>query len=151
KGNRLEGLSQIGIEAEGGISKIVIPLGLRSMLTDAVTTCSIQSRTSGGSEDASTTPFGGAPSFMLSLPIAVRTEVLAVIYADDSGDVKEHPSARQRKVKFAQLVLWHAVPRLPRLLRAEQARDTLRDDAMSVLGRIQAMYESDAQAGLGGD
>ena len=57
------------------------------------------------------------------MPVAVGRKALAVIYADDSGQSSNEAEAAtpERKAKFAQLLLWQAIPRLPKLLNEGKA------------------------------
>lgn len=115
-GSRLEGQQQIGFTFKQDISKIVIPLGTDSLLARAVTSCRIQGASAGELSDTSRTLLGGKPGFVLVMPIAIRRKALAVIYADDSGQPPNEFATPERKAKFAQLLLWQAIPRLPKLL-----------------------------------
>ena len=85
------------------------------------------------------------------MPIAVSDEVLAVLYADDSGRPVGEAFAPQNQVKFAQLLLWHAVPRLPRLVREERERAELQDYAVHLVQQVQETYEADLKAGRKGE
>ena len=101
--NHLEILRQLGFDSDRDMSKVAIPLGIESLLTDAVTTGRIQSLAGPELADNSRPLFGGSPSFILVLPIAVGDEVLAVVYADDSDPVPDRPilPAEPRQVRAA--------------------------------------------------
>jgi len=107
------------------LPKIDVLASENSAVGDALLTRLVQSRS--GQEataDASRQIFGGSPSFLLALPVSVHGEVLAVIYVDDFGqDADVDVVVAQRRVKYAQLVLWHAVPRLPRFVKARQTTE----------------------------
>ena len=120
-GSRLEGQQQLGFTFKQDISKIVIPLGTDSLLARAVTSCRIQGASAGELSDSSRTLVGGKPSFVLVMPIAMRRKALALIYADDSGQPLNELATPERKAKFAQLLLWQAIPRLPKLLNPGKA------------------------------
>jgi chromosome segregation ATPase len=120
-GNRLEGRHQVGFAFEHDISKIVVPLGMDSLLARAVKSCRVQSVSASELSDGSRTLFGGAPTSVLVVPIAVRRQAMAVIYADDSGQPQNDVVTPERKAKFAQLLLWQAVPRLPKLMTERKA------------------------------
>jgi hypothetical protein len=149
--NHLEILRQLGFDSDRDMSKVAIPLGIESLLTDAVTTGRIQSLSGPELAENNRPLFGGAPSFILVLPIAVGDDVLAVVYADDSDPSRTEPSVPQNQVKFAQLLLWHAVPRLPRLIREERERADVLDYATHLVRQIQESYDADAQTGRQGD
>jgi chromosome segregation ATPase len=149
--NHLEILRQLGFDSDRDMSKVAIPLGIESLLTDAVTTGRIQSLSGPELADNNRPLFGGTPSFILVLPIAVGDQVLAVVYADDSDPARTEPSSPQNHVKFAQLLLWHAVPRLPRLIREERERADLHEYAAHLVQQIQDSYDADGRMGRTGD
>jgi chemotaxis protein histidine kinase CheA len=149
--NHLEILRQLGFDSDRDMSKVAIPLGIESLLTDAVTTGRIQSLAGPELADNNRPLFGGSPSFILVLPIAVGDEVLAVVYADDSDASRIGPSFPQNHVKFAQLLLWHAVPRLPRLIREERERAEVHEYAVHLARQIQDSYDADVKSGRAGE
>ena len=120
-GSRLEGQEQRGFSLKGDVSKVAIPLGTDSLLARAVTSCRIQGASAGELSDSSRKLLGGKPGFVLVMPVAVRRKTLAVIYADDSGSAQTEFATPERKAKFAQLLLWQAIPRLPKLLNEGKA------------------------------
>jgi hypothetical protein len=148
-GNHLEIMRQLGFESDRDMSKVVIPLSMDSLLTEAVTTGRIQSLAGPDLSESTSTLFGGSPSFILVVPIAVADDVLAVVYADDSGN--EGASVPQNQVKFAQLLFWHAVPRLPRLVREERERIEVQEYAVHLVQQLQESYEADVKIGRKGD
>src|SRR6185295_9026192 len=91
-GNHLEGLHQVGFDFKNDISKVVIPMTMDSFLTQAATSGRVQGFVGKELEDTTRTPFGGTPAFVLTLPIAVRGETLAVVYADN-GDQQPRSAA----------------------------------------------------------
>jgi len=108
------------------LSKIdVLANSENSAVGDALLTRLVQSRSGQeAASDAGHKIFGGSPTFMLALPVLVRGEALAVIYVDDFGqDGDVDVVVAQRRVKYAQLVLWHAVPRLPRFVKARETTE----------------------------
>jgi flagellar biosynthesis GTPase FlhF len=141
--NHLEGLHQVGFDFKNDISKVVIPMTMDSFLTQAATSGRVQGFMGRELEDSSRTPFGGKPAFVLTLPIAVRGETLAVVYADN-GDQQPSGGAAQRGVKFAELLLWHAVPMLSKLSVDQEAINEVRNYATLLLTEIENMYDADA-------
>jgi len=141
--NHLEGLHQVGFDFKNDISKVVIPLTMDSFLTQAATSGRVQGFVGKELEDSNRTPFGGSPAFVLTLPIAVRGETLAVVYADN-GDQQPSGGAAQRGVKFAELLLWHAVPMLSKLSVDQEAINEVRKYATLLLTEIENMYDADA-------
>ena len=141
--NHLEGLHQVGFDFKNDISKVVIPMTMDSFLTHAATSGHVQGFVGKELEDSNRTPFGGTPAFVLTLPIAVRGETLAVVYADN-GDQQPSGGAAQRGVKFAELLLWHAVPMLSKLSVDQEAIAEVRKYATLLLTEIENMYDADA-------
>jgi hypothetical protein len=146
-GNRLEGVQHVGFDFDNDMSKVVVPLGMDSMLTHAVRSGRVQGFTAGELTDSSRALFGGSPSFVLVLPIAVAGEILAVLYADDSDQPQIEFATPERKVKFAQILLWHAAPKLPKLVEEWKARAELREYATMLVNEIETMYAADRKAG----
>src|SRR2546425_1289973 len=149
-GNHLEGLHQVGFDFKSDISKVVIPMTMDSLLTQAATSGRAQGFVGSEITENSCTPFGGTPAFVLTLPIAVRGETLAVVYADN-GDQQPSSGAAQRGVKFAELLLWHAVPMLSKLSVDREATAEIRKYATLLLTEIENMYEADASDDTDGE
>jgi hypothetical protein len=145
--NHLEGLHQAGFDFKNDISKVVIPMTMDSLLTQAATSGRVQGYVGSELTENSCAPFGGTPAFVLTLPIAVRGETIAVVYADTA---EQQPSggAAQRGVKFAELLLWHAVPMLSKLSVDQEATAEIRKYAALLLTEIENMYDADASDGL---
>ncbi len=146
-GNRLEGVQHVGFDFDNDMSKVVVPLGMDSMLTHTVRSGRVQGFTAGELTDSSRALFGGSPSFVLVLPIAVAGEILAVLYADDSDQPQIEFATPERKVKFAQILLWHAAPKLLKLVEEWKARAELREYATMLVNEIETMYAADRKAG----
>ena len=149
-GNHLEGLHQVGFDFKSDISKVVIPMTMDSLLTQAATSGRAQGFVGSEITENSCTPFGGTPAFVLTLPIAVRGETLAVVYADN-GDQQPSGGAAQRGVKFAELLLWHAVPMLSKLSVDREATAEVGKYATLLLTEIENMYDADASDDLDGE
>jgi hypothetical protein len=145
--NHLEGLHQAGFDFKNDISKVVIPMTMDSLLTQAATSGRVHGYVGSELTENSCAPFGGTPAFVLTLPIAVRGETIAVVYADTA---EQQPSggAAQRGVKFAELLLWHAVPMLSKLSVDQEATAEIRKYAALLLTEIENMYDADASDGL---
>jgi hypothetical protein len=148
-GNHLEGMHQVGFDFKSDISKVVIPMTMDSLLTQAVSSGRVQGFRGNELTDSSCAPFGGSPAFVLTLPIAVRDETLAVIYAD-TGD-EQAGATPDRGVKFAELLLWHAVPMLAKLSAELESVAELRNYATLLLNEIEYMYTADVTSGTEGD
>ena len=112
--DRLEGTHQLGFTSPP-ISSVVIPLSSASFLTEAVKSGRIQARTASAPQDKAS-PFGGTPGFVLVVPVVLRGKSIALIYADDGGRSMADSRTPEQHVTFAQLLLYIAASRIPRLL-----------------------------------
>jgi hypothetical protein len=142
-GNRLQGVHQVGFDFESDISKVVVPLTRESPLTEAVRSGRVQGLTANELTASSRTLFGGTPGFVLVLPVAICGEIAAVVYADDSDDPEAEYSTPERRVKFAEVLLWHAVPLLARLAIEENTRAELREHAIQLFTDLERAYAAD--------
>jgi hypothetical protein len=143
KGNRLEGGHQIGFEFDNDIAKVVVPLGMDSLLTRAAST-GMTERIENG-EGPAAAPFGGHPGSALAIPIVVNGETTAVIYGEDPGA----PDATQAAVsaRFAAALCQHATAQLMRRTNELRTMAELRAYAASLLEEIEQMYDADVIAG----
>jgi hypothetical protein len=123
-GDRLEGAQQLGFTSPP-IASVTIPLSNASFLTEAVKSGRVQGRTANALAGKSS-PFGGTPGFVLVVPIVLRGQSIAVIYADDAGQSTTDFTTPEQRVKFAQLLLYLAVSRMPRLLTQASPQDVAR-------------------------
>jgi len=152
KGNRLEGAHQIGFDLTNDIGKVMIPLGLDSLLTRAVTSGRTERLSGEALGDTSGLPFGGSPTFALAMPIVVDGESIAIVYADDFAEPRiEARGADEVKLKFAEALRHHTVALLMRLTSELKAMAELRAYAGSLLTEIEQMYHSDVSAGKEGE
>ena len=142
-GNRLQGVHQVGFDFESDISKIVVPLARESPLTEAVRSGRVQGLTANELTASTRTLFGGTPGFVLVLPVAICGEIGAVVYADDSDDPEAEYSTPERRVKFAEVLLWHAVPLLARLSIEENTRAELREYSIQLFTDLERAYAAD--------
>src|SRR5206468_21728 len=142
-GNRLQGVHQVGFDFESDISRIVVPLARESPLTEAVRSGRVQGLTANELTASTRTLFGGAPGFVLVLPVAICGEIGAVVYADDSDDPEAEYSTPERRVKFAEVLLWHAVPLLARLSIEENTRAELREYSIQLFTDLERAYAAD--------
>jgi hypothetical protein len=146
-GNQLEGVRQIGLDFDGDISTVSIPLTVGSHLTHSVTSGCVEGFLAGELPEGRRLPFSGTPNFVLTLPIVVRREPLAVIYADDADRVHSEAFSPDRSVKFAQILLWQAIPMLTRLSTDLVALTELRQYATMLVNEIEHIYNADAATG----
>lgn len=147
KGNRLEGETQVGFDSKTDISKVVLPLGMDSLLSRAAS--SGRPEYLAGSElTNSKMPWAGAPTYALALPVMVNGEPLAILYADNTGDVGESGAAAlELKARFADALVRHGVTILTRLASELRALAELRTYATSLVSEIEQMYCADHEAG----
>lgn len=150
--NRVEGMHQVGFDFKSDISKIVMPLtkDSESLLMHAVTSGRVQGHAGRQLTEASCAPFGGNPAFVLTVPVTVRGKTVAVIYAD-TGEQPPNEVAPERGVKFAELLLWHAVPMLSKLMAEVEAATDVRNYAKLLLDEVEEMYANDIEANVAGD
>jgi hypothetical protein len=122
RGSVLECVSHAGFEFEGHVTKVVIPTGIDSLLTRALSSRRIQSFLAQSGDDAPPgAPFGGTPSCALALPIVLGDAAVAVIYADDSDQLEFAAVPAPLLVKFAELVWQHSTLVLQRATAAKKA------------------------------
>jgi chemotaxis protein histidine kinase CheA len=150
-GNRLEGRRQTGFDFGSDISKVAVPLTKGSALAEAVRSGRVQGLTAAELTDGNRKLFGGSPSFVLILPVAVGKEIHAVIYADNSDQPKAQIAATKRGVHFAEILLWHAIPLIGRLAAEEQALGELREYSTQLLSDLENVYNGDVSAGHKGE
>jgi hypothetical protein len=149
KGNRLEGQEQLGFDSKTDIGKVLMPIGMDSLMTRAAGSSRIERLTGDELEDSSRGLFGGSPSCALALPIVVHGETLAIVYADDSGRAESErtEAALEMKTRFADALLQHAVALLMRLTTELRTLAELRTYATALLSELEEMYVSDVSAG----
>jgi hypothetical protein len=146
-GNQVEGVRQIGLDFDGDISTVSIPLTVGSHLTHSVTSGCVEGFLATELPEGRRLPFSGSPNFVLTLPVVVRGEPLAVIYADDADRVHSEAFSPDRSVKFAQILLWQAIPLLTRLSTDLVALTELRQYATMLVNEIEHIYNADAATG----
>lgn len=153
KGNHLEGEHQIGIDLPADVGKVVMPLGMDSLLTRAASSGDLMRLTGGDLADSSRAPFAGTPTCALALPLVVNGETLAVVYADDSGQAESDraPIELERSARVADALRQHAVALLTRLTGELKMLAELRAYADLLVKEMEQMYNADVAAGQTGD
>jgi hypothetical protein len=149
KSNHLQGEHQIGFDTNTDISKVMIPLGMDSVLTRATGSGVIERLSAAELADSSRAPFSGTATCAIALPVVVNDETLAVVYADDSGASSgdKRADATHLRVQFADAVLQHSIALLTRMKDELKKLADLRAYAASLLKEIEAMYVADADGG----
>lgn len=141
KGNHLEGEIAAGLDESVDVNKIVIPLGMRSVITRAVTSRRLEHATK-EQIDESRSPFAGSPASALAAPLVFEGEVLAVAYADsDTVFTDAHGP-------FADVLVRHANAVLTGLAQQLKAARQLRDYARLLLHEAETMFNADADANV---
>jgi hypothetical protein len=139
--HRLEVSRHTGFDGHD-MSKVVVPLTMQSPLTRAVKDGKVQGLTARELTETTRALVGGSPNFVLVLPVPIRGQVRAVVYADDSSHAEG--VSPERLVKFAEILLWHTVPLLTRLALEEEALAEFREYAASIVSDLESVYVADA-------
>jgi ElaB/YqjD/DUF883 family membrane-anchored ribosome-binding protein len=139
--HRLEVTRHTGFDGHN-MSKVVVPLTTQSPLTKAVKDGKVQGLTAREMTETTRAIVGGSPNFVLVLPVPICGQVRAVVYADDSGQ-PDAPSP-ERRVRFAEILLWHTVPLLTRIALDEEALAEFREYAASIVNDLESVYIADA-------
>lgn len=152
KGKRLEGEHQAGFDETTDVTKLVIPLGVDSLLTRVVSTRAPECVIGGASGSRTVAPFTGTPSHAVGLPIILQDETLAVVYADHSepsaGTLDGSSAVRnESSVAFAKLLIGQAVVLLARHTNELKTLTEMREYAAMLLQEAEHMYTADAEAG----
>jgi len=154
KGNRLEGEHQIGFDLSNDVTKLVIPLSLDSLIARAATSGTVERLSGSELDDSRHAPFGTTASAAVAIPIIVRNDTLAVLYAEEPGEPSSAEAASrpiEQHATFAKLLVRHAVALLTRLTEEMKALSELRDYACMLLQEAEQMYVADSEAGKSGD
>jgi hypothetical protein len=88
---------------------------------------------------------GGNPSMALAASIAVRGELVAMLYADDSGAGSDRDRT-EGSVKVAEILRRHAMLAVERLTVELKATAELRAYAKMLLDEVEYVYEADLAA-----
>ena len=147
KRNRLEGIRQVGFEAQPDMSQLLIPRTLDSLLTRAAQSGHIETLAGGELDDASGSPFGGTPGSVWAIPIEVDGAAVAVIYADDSDQARTEFGNLELRTKFADLLSKHAGAALARLPATSPQSSDLHEYANRLVTELESMFDADVSMG----
>jgi len=151
KKSHLQGEHQIGFDLKTDIAKVVIPLGMDSLLARAASSGQIERLSAEELAESTAVPFSGSPMNALALPI-MAGEPVAVIYADDSGAEAAHSAETiDITIRFAEAMQQHAAALLSRLTNELKTLTELQAYAGTLVNEIAQMYAADLQSGLGGE
>lgn len=153
KKNHLQGEHQIGFDLKTDIAKVMMPLGMDSLLARAASTGLIERLTAEELKDSSRAPFSGNPRSALAIPVIAAGETLAIVYADDVGAPKQKRSADAdvAQARLAEAMQQHAIALIMRMTNELKVRSELQAYAQSLLRELEQMYAADQQAGKAGD
>jgi len=152
KKSHLQGEHQIGFDLKTDIAKVVIPLGMDSLLARAAGSGQMERLSAEELAESNGAPFSGSPLSALALPLMVGGEPLAIVYADDSGAAPAHSAdAMDVNVRFAEVMQQHAAALLARLSNELKALAELQAYAASLVHELEQMHTADAQSGISGD
>jgi hypothetical protein len=148
KKSHLQGEHQIGFDLKTDIAKVVMPLGMDSLLSRAASSGQIQRLGASELKDSSRAPFSGSPNCALAIPIVVLGDPLGIIYADDAGAPKgkQRDGADLAGQRIAEAMQHHAVALLLRMTNELKMRAELQTYARSLLHELQQMYLADEQS-----
>jgi hypothetical protein len=151
KKSHLQGEHQIGFDLKTDIAKVVMPLGMDSLLARAASSGAVERLSGAELKDSSRAPFSGSPQNALALPIVVNGEPLAIVYVDDSSAPADAGSdAVDVSVRVAEAMQQHAIALLSRLTSELKTLAELQSYASSLLRELEQMHTADAQAGTSG-
>jgi chromosome segregation ATPase len=147
KSQALEGELQVGFE-EADVTKLVLPIAVDSLLTRAINSGAVESVT-GDLAGRLGTPFGGAPTSAVALPILMQGTAVAVVYADDADmpDYARGPAVHESSVAFAKLLVGEAALLMMCHTHELKMLAELRQYAGTLLQEAKEMYLADAEAG----
>lgn len=152
KKSHLQGEHQIGFDLKTDIAKVVIPLGMDSLLARAASSGQMERLTAEELAESNGAPFSGSPLSALALPLMVAGEPLAIVYADDSGAAPANSADMMDvNVRFAEVMQQHAAALLARLSNELKALAELQAYAASLVHELEQMHGADVQSGIGGD
>src|SRR5262245_47966849 len=145
KDNRLDMAWQSGFDTHSGPAKVAIPLGVDSLLTQAASAEGVRAFSTDSVEDPALASFGGSPSLIITAPIKVRGETLAVIYADDAGGRSLNGSVEDASM-LLDILRSSAMLRLERLTLELKTLAELRSYAKMLLDEVEYVYSADLRA-----
>lgn len=132
-----------GFDANSGLDKVVIPLGVDSFMSTAAHTR--EPRILRGPSQTAAAPFGGSPQLVVTAAVAAHGETVAVLYLDDSG-LAVSPEAADERLAQAQVVLAFTTARLDRLTAEMKAAAELRAYAQMLVDEAEYVHQADISA-----
>jgi hypothetical protein len=142
--NRLKAVCHAGFEPNSGISKVMIPMTTDSVLTQTLASNDVRTFTGKTLKPALLPPFGGSPTFVVTAPVVIQDQAIAVIYADDAGPVAANASGD--RTTLVDLLRQYALGRLELLTAQLKILEELRAYAKLLIDEIEYVYAADASA-----
>jgi hypothetical protein len=139
---QLEPTGEHGFTPEGAVARISSPVEADTFLAHAARGRSVRVVRPDTNPAFSMQPFGGDPTVLATLPIAVRGGLLALIYADDEG-APCRSGAAEAVLKLAHVLQRHAALRIERLTMELKALAELTAYAKMLVDEVEYVYEAD--------
>ncbi len=140
--HHLEATEARGFDIPNKVVGLAVPLGVDSFLTLAARHRGVRVLGPETKQSSGAPPFGGEPTVVLTIPIAVRGELTAVIYADDAAAAGLTVNADE-SLKLGGLLQRHAALRIERLTIELKAVAELKAYAQMLLDEVEYVYEAD--------
>jgi hypothetical protein len=137
---------EVGFGPKIDMSKATIPVTTDSPLTRALSSDKAEAFAARALAESGCTMLAGTPQGVLTIPVTVFDETLAVIYADDSDRAQKQTNGEQAAA-FAEVLRRFAIPLLERRSIAPKLREELREYAALLLEELEYVHTSDANAG----
>ena len=137
---------EVGFGPKIDMSKATIPVTTDSPLTRALSSAKAEAFAARALAESGCTMLAGTPQAVLTIPVTVFDETLAVIYADDSDRAQKQTSGEQAAT-FAEVLRRFAIPLLERRSIAPKLREELREYAALLLEELEFVHSSDVTAG----
>jgi hypothetical protein len=141
KSNHLEGDLAAGLDDSVDVQKIVIPMGLSSLITKAASSAGVEQATGEEIGDARP-PFGGSPAFAMAAPLLFDNELLAVLYFESDTALTD------ARGPCAEILVRHANAVLAGLAQELRTCRQLRDYARTLLDEAAAIFDTDVRSGV---
>lgn len=152
KKSHLQGEHQIGFDLNTDIGKVMMPLGMDSLLSRAAASGHIERLSADELAEGNGGPFSGSPLSALALPIVVGGDPLAIVYADDSGaPPPDNADMMDVNVRFAEAMQQYAAALLARLSNELKTLAELQAYAASLVHELEQMHGADVQSEIEGD
>ncbi|MGE5359614.1 MAG: hypothetical protein ACM3NQ_11400 [Bacteroidales bacterium] len=143
--NHLEGVRQVGFDLRADISQVLVPRTMDALVTEAVSSARIETRSAADGPVVTGMPFGGTPEYALALPLVIDGQAIAVVYADDADQPHREFTAPEIRLKYAQLLQCHALPLLTRVADRAKALSEMNEYADLLLRELEQTHAADAQ------